>query len=133
MNKIELLRKDLLSIQKELDNSEVIFTKEEEQLKFFINHITRETKKSKTENDLRELEEQWDSLEEDCVSSNLRNKMNTLFFGSARSKPEHNWQNCNLGEVCFAFRKEGNIPDNEQIKVNSAIEKAREMLKKNKK
>lgn len=135
MSKLELIKKDLQNIEKELgEYKEVEFSREDEQVEIFIRNVVKETEEKAVKKVVQELECEWDTLKGgECISSSLRDRMKTLFYGAMKPRPDRGWQTSSVGELCLSFRTDGITSAHENGQVQAAIEKAKAALQKNKK
>ena len=132
MNKLQLLKNDLLKIEKELEVTQardVVFTKEDQQIEIFMASCVNELKvKTRLELTADDFESNWNNIEPIELSDHLKRRVKRIF---AREEPD-NASNWGLApDICVSFRKTGEVSD-DSAKVQSAIEKARNLLKNKK-
>lgn len=132
MNKLQLLKNDLLKIEKELEVTkarDVVFTKEDQQIEIFMTSCVNELKvKARLELTADDFESNWSNIEPTELSDHLKRRVKRIF---APKEPDNEFNWGLSPDLCVSFRKTGETSD-DSAKVQSAIEKARNALKNKK-
>lgn len=133
MNKFQLLKNDLLKIEKELEVSkerDVVFTNEDQQIEIFMASCVNELKMKASclELTAEDFENNWNNIEPIELSDHLNRRVKRIFM---REEPDNTFNWRLSPDLCVSFRKTGETSD-DSTKVQSAIEKARNLLKNKK-
>lgn len=133
MNKLQLLKNDLLKIEKEIEvmkERDVIFTNEDQQIEIFMASCVNELKMKACclELTAEEFENNWNNIEPIELSDHLRRRVKRIF---AREEPDKTFNWGLSPDLCVSFRKSDETSD-DSAKVQSAIEKAKNLLRNKK-
>lgn len=133
MNKLQLLKNDLLKIEKEIEvtkERDVVFTNEDQQIEIFMSSCINELKMKAgcLELTAEEFENNWNNIEPLELSDHLKRRVKRIF---AREEPDNAFNWGLSPDLCVSFRKSGETSD-DSAKVQSAIEKAKNLLRNKK-
>lgn len=130
MNKIQLLKNDLLKIEKEMEllkEHEVIFTNADQQIEIFMKSCANEIKLNPRRIELTadEFENNWNNIQLDKLSDRFKRQVKSIF---SHEKEDTSFNFNITPAYCLSFRKNGETND-DTVKVQSAIERAQNLLK----
>lgn len=128
-NMFELIKKDLMEIERELPIDEVVvLSKEEQQVEIFVKSCA--VRRDMTDQEVKEI---WNSVPSEPLSPALNSRISALFSKQCTSRQKDSWD-IGSNKVRFAFRKEEEpLAQEEADKVSSAIERVRQKMKDRKK
>ncbi|SCM82311.1 hypothetical protein KL86SPO_50082 [uncultured Sporomusa sp.] len=125
----ELIKKDLMDIEKGLSSVNTLsLSKEEQQVEIFVKSCA--VNKDLSDQEVKEI---WNTVPSESLSPALNSRISSLFNKQCISRQKDSW-NIDSNKVRLAFRKNEEPLDQEEAsKVSSAIERARQKMQDRKK